>query len=146
MMSPRRGHGALLFAVALASAACASDPSGPSADPNENPPTMSEVAGDYHATAFTGGGYDVLALGGSLDMSLDADGTVTGSMLVPAAAAGGEDFQADMAGTYTLTGNALTFHQDADTFVRDATWTWSSGVLSGSWSGSSGSVTVRMEQ
>ena len=109
-----------------------------------DPPTMSAIAGDYEATQFTANGEDVLALGATLSLTLGADGSVAGTLDVPPAAGG--PFQADMAGTYTLSGNSLTIDQDADTFVRDATWTWSNGVLSGSWSGSSGSVSVTLER
>lgn len=108
------------------------------------PPTMAEVAGDYQATQLTGGGYDVLALGGSLDLTLGADGSLAGRLVIPPAAGGPLD--EDMAGTYTLTGNTLTFDQAADTFVRDATWTWSSGVITGTWTGGGTSASVRLER
>lgn len=101
----------------------------PSCGSDATAPTMADVAGDYSATSFVGAGFDVLAEGGSLDMTLGADGSVAGGMIIPASAGG--PFQADMAGTYTLSGNNLTFQQAADTFVRDATWTWSRAPWTG---------------
>lgn len=123
------------------------DGTGPSgADEDTLPPTLENIVGAYTATTFTGGGYDVLALGGGLQMTLAMDRSVTGTMEIPAAAGG--PFTADMAGTYSVSGNSLTFTQDADTFVRDATWTWTDGVLIGSWGGGAAAttVTVRMER
>jgi len=145
MKLPRRHPATLFLLAALAAAACGTDTTGPPEHANEPPPTMADVVGDYHATELMGGGYDVLALGGSMALTLGSDGSLSGTLFIPAAAAGGEEVQADMVGTFTLSGSTLTFHQDADTFVRDATWTWSQGVISGTWSGSGGSATVRLE-
>lgn len=132
----------LVFAIFVASA-CGSDD--PMKVEDVAPPTMAEVAGDYSATEFSGGGYDVLALEGSLDLTLGADGSLAGSMYIPPAADGPYTF--DMAGTYTLSGLSLTFYQDADTFVRDATWTWKGdGVIEGFWSGSGTTASVTLER
>ena len=117
----------------VVSGACGSDPVAP---------TMGAIAGDYDATSFTADGMNVLAAGGSLTLSLGSGGTVAGSMFIPAQVGG--PLQADMVGTYTLSGNSLTIDQAADTFVRDAAWTWSDGVLDGSWSGGGSSVSVRL--
>jgi len=65
-------------------------------------------------------------------------------MFVPAAVGG--PLQADMAGTYTLAENSITISQEADTFVRDAAWTWSDGVLDGEWSGGGITVSVQLER
>lgn len=138
-------HAPMLLLTTLA-VACG-DATGPSgADADTLPPTLENIVGAYAATIFTGGGFDVLALGGGLEMTLAIDGSVTGTMEIPAAAGG--PFTADMAGTYSVTGNSLTFTQDADTFVRDMTWTWTNGVLNGSWGGGAAgtTVTVRMER
>ena len=121
------------FFLLVATASCGSDPVAPS---------MEAIAGDYDATSFTADGMNILAAGGSLTLSLGSGGTVAGSMFIPAQVGG--PLQTDMAGTYTLSGNALTIDQAADTFVRDAEWTWSDGVLDGSWSGGASSVSVRL--
>lgn len=122
----------LTFFALLVAAGC-SDPVALSFD---------SVAGDYTATTLTVDGDDILAAGGTLTMSLGSDGVVSGALTLPASAGGPLD--ADLDGIYTVNGSTLTFLQAADTFVRDATWTWADGVLSGEWSGASGSVSVRM--
>lgn len=84
------------------------------------------LAGTYVATTFTLSGVvtgDVLSAGGSFTITLNADGTAEGSLFVPAAVAGGEVMDANLVGTYTLAGETITFTHDADTFVRDVTWT-----------------------
>lgn len=122
-----------LALAALLTVSCGGDPVGP---------TMEAVAGTYTATSFVVDGTDVLSAGGDLSLTLGAHGSVAGSLFVPPSVGGG--LTADMAGTYTLSGNTLRLEQTADTFVRDATWTWSNGVLDGGWSGSGGSVTVTL--
>ncbi|MDT8341176.1 MAG: hypothetical protein RQ751_06660 [Longimicrobiales bacterium] len=88
---------------------------------------IEDVAGSYAATQFSAEGNDVLAAGGSLTLTLGTNGTVSGLLRVPEGVGG--PFEADMAGTYTLAGDRITFSQQADTFVRDAEWRWSGGVL-----------------
>lgn len=105
--------------------------------------TLDLVAGTYVATELTANGDDIIAAGGTLTMTLASDGTVTGDFTLPAAAPGGP-FNADLAGTYGVSGEGVTFTQAADTFIRDATWTWDDGVLSGEWSQGTGSASVRM--
>jgi hypothetical protein len=92
------------------------------------------VAGTYVATVFTLSGAtdaDVLAAGGSITMTLKADGTTTGTFFVPASLNGGTDFTADLSGTFTVTGQALHFTQVADTFIRDVTWVIETNQLRG---------------
>jgi len=52
-------------------------------------------------------------------MSLAANGTTTGHLFLPGADTGGADFNADMAGTWMLSGDTIQFDQTADSFVRD---------------------------
>ena len=86
-------------------------------------PSMESVAGEYAATVFTtttsGTTTDQLAAGASFMLTLTADGTVAGRLFVPDAAEGGGDFDADMTGTWAISGDAVTFDQATDTFVRD---------------------------
>jgi len=90
-------------------------------------PTVDEVAGAYQATTFTfdggSGPTDLLAIGASVTITFAPDGTTSGRMLVPGVAAGGEDLDADLAGTWTLSGTTVTFDQAADTFMRDVQFT-----------------------
>ena len=103
------------------------------------------LAGTYVATTFTLSGDvagDVLAEGGGLTITLNADGTTAGSLFVPASLSGGEDFNASMAGTFTLADETVTFTQEADTFVRDVTWTVDGSQLRGSGTFSEVTMTV----
>lgn len=103
------------------------------------------VVGSYAATTFTLSGDvngDVLAAGGGMTITLATDLTTRGSLFVPASLNEGEDFNADMAGTYTRTGDVLRFTQDADTFVRDVNWQVGSNQLSGTGTFSDVTITV----
>ena len=100
-----------------------------------DPVTPESIAGTYEAGTFTLSGQvsaDVLAEGGSLTITLNADGTTSGSLLVPAALNEGVDFTADMAGTFSLVGDSLSFSQNADSFVRDMSWTVNGSDIEGS--------------
>jgi hypothetical protein len=103
------------------------------------------LAGTYAATTFTLSGAvvgDVLAEGGSLTITLNADGTTTGSLFVPASLNDGADFNASLVGTFTIANETLTLTQDADTFVRDLAWTVDGSQLRGSGTFSGVTVTV----
>ncbi len=103
------------------------------------------LAGTYVATEFTLAGEvsgDVLAAGGSLSIPLNADGTTSGSVFVPAALNDGEDFTASLAGTFTVTDGSITFTQDVDTFVRDITWEVDGTRLRGAGTFSGVTITV----
>lgn len=85
--------------------------------------TIDNVSGSYAAVTFTstqqGATTDHLAEGASFSITLAPDGTTTGRLFVPGGGEGGADLDADMAGTWTLTGNTVEFAQTADTFVTD---------------------------
>ena len=98
-------------------------------------PTTENVVGDYSlqslTTTDTSGTTDWVAAGSTLTISLDTNGTVTGNLFIPGAAEGGGDFIADMAGTWSLIGDVITFSQTADTFVRDMNFSAGKDRLSG---------------
>ncbi len=107
--------GSLLLVLAAAVSAC-----GDSNDPNG-----SAVAGNYTATTLrvTPSGespIDVLASGGSLTLTINAQNQVTGTLNIPPSIDGG--LTASMAGTAIVTGNTVQFDQSEDTFVRDLTF------------------------
>jgi hypothetical protein len=112
---------ALLLLALLAVAACGADSTGPS---------RVDVAGDYTATALMidvgGQSINGLAAGVTLDLTLNSDGTTTGRFFAPAEFNEPDegDFEADLTGTWTLSGNTVTFQQNADTFVRDLRFTF----------------------
>ena len=88
-------------------------------------PTQAPV-GSYTAIIFvtTGasGQTNQLQNGSSLSINLAADGTTTGHLHV-AASGSNPVFDADMAGTWTMNGDKVTFGQTADTFVRNLEFT-----------------------
>lgn len=110
-----------LLGASLASCS-ATEPVAPPPPPPPNP-----ILGTYQATVLTvvmpGQTLDVLASGGSLTITLASNGTTSGRLFVPGGGENGEDFDASMAGTWNQTGDTVRFVQDADTYVRDATWT-----------------------
>jgi hypothetical protein len=98
-------------------------------------PTVDSVAGTYHATTFTfdggSGTTDLLAAGASVTVTLAPDGTTSGRMFVPGVGEGGSDLDADLAGTWSLSGTTVTFDQAADTFIRDTPFTATRSRLHG---------------
>jgi hypothetical protein len=96
--------------------ACGSDSTGPS-----EPPVGSYTAIEF-VTTGNSGQTNQLVIGGSLNMNLAANGTTSGH-LHTAASGGDPAFDADMAGTWTMTGNVVSFNQSADTFVRNMDFT-----------------------
>ena len=95
-------------------------------DPEE--PDPHPAAGSYTAATFVNKSdvedVDLLALGATLDIDLRANGTTSGTLFVPDGGDGGNDFEASMAGTWTIDGDQVEFDQDADTFVRNMVWTY----------------------
>lgn len=110
------------------------------------PTSPEELAAQYSATTFTvlqnGTTSNVLASGGSLVITLAADGTTTGQLSIPASVNGGTPLNASMAGTFTLATGIVDFHQSADTFVRDMPFTVSKKTLSGNRTFSGATVDV----
>lgn len=68
---------------------------------------------------------DHLALGASLDITLSDDGTTSGRLFVPEGDEDRTDLDADLTGTFSFDDGTdqLTFDQEADTFLKDATFT-----------------------
>ena len=85
----------------------------------------STLAGSYVATQFvttgTSGQTNQILAGSTLSMNLSGNGSVTGHLHL-AATNVNPVFDADMAGTWAQTGNAITFAQAADTFIRNMTF------------------------
>jgi hypothetical protein len=130
-LSSRTAVALLLFALLAGSC---TDPAGV---------TVRDIIGTYHATSFIAEGNDVLAAGGSLTLTFEGTGLMTGSLFVPASVGG--PLAADMSGTWTLVDRTLVLAQTEDTFVRDAVWIWTSDVIDGTCCSTSTTVTVRME-
>lgn len=73
------------------------------------------VAADNHTNVV----HDWLAAGAALNLDLAVNGTVTGHLFLPNSVTGTGDYNADMAGTWLLTGTVIQFGQTADSFVRE---------------------------
>lgn len=98
-------------------------------------PTMEELVGIYKATTFTmeegGTTTDQLAAGASISLALNADGSTAGRLLIPGGNTDGSDFDADLTGTWLLSGRTLTLDHTADTFMRDTPFTANGMQLNG---------------
>lgn len=91
----------ILLALLAALAACSPEVNLP------DPPTVAGTAGVYRAVHFktfsSRGVVDVLASGGSVDLVLNADGTASGTMHIPAEATPGALAQDEaLAGTWSI--------------------------------------------
>jgi hypothetical protein len=98
-------------------------------------PTEETVAGIYEASVFTVTGFsgttDLLLAGATVDATLVPDGTTSGRLFVPGGDEGGGDLDEDLTGTWTLTGQTVTFSQTADTFIRDVEFVAGRNTLTG---------------
>lgn len=116
-------------------------------DPNV-PPVPVAVGGQYHATTFTlslgGPAISLLTLGASINITLAPDHTTTGRLIVPAAAAGGEAIDEDLAGTWRQSSDTVYFSQSADTFIRDVPFVVHGATLVGHQEEPDGSVDVTL--
>lgn len=85
-----------------------------------------DISGSYTATQWvtTGGSGSTnqLLAGSTLNINLNPSGTTTGHLHVAGSGANAA-FDADMAGTWVISGNTVTFSQSADTFVRNMPFT-----------------------
>jgi hypothetical protein len=109
-------------------------------------PTVENVAGTYQASTLTatqsGITVNLLSLGGAVDIVLNQDGTTTGRVFAPGLDQGGQDLDVDLAGTWTLQGETVTFDQAGNTFIRDIPFTAGPNRLQGE--GTFNTVTVRL--
>jgi hypothetical protein len=98
-------------------------------------PTVESVAGSYTASSLTlvssVGTTDLLALGSTVAISLDANGTTSGRLFVPGGDDDGSDLDVDLAGTWTLSGSTVTFNQTGDSFIRGVEFTAGPDQLNG---------------
>ncbi len=98
-------------------------------------PNTANVAGTYRLqrliTTDILDTNDWVAAGATLSLTLNTNGTTAGHIFAPGAGSGGSDFDADLAGTWNLTGDVVTFSQTADTFLRDMPFIAGENRLSG---------------
>lgn len=117
--------------------------------PTESSPP--EVAGSYEATTLTvtegESTTDALAEGASLAVSLESDGSTTGTFVVPASMSEtGEEEVLDLEGSWTRDGRTVRFDHDADTFLRDMALQVADGRLEGEETFGSETVRVVLER
>jgi hypothetical protein len=105
---------------------------------------VGDVIGSYEATILVAEGQDVLAAGGSLTLSLEGNGLMSGTLNLPASVSGGP-LDVDLSGTWSLVDRTVLLFQNSDTFVKQAVWVWTDGVIEGTCCGTSTTITVRME-
>ena len=109
-------------------------------------PTMDNVARSYHATTFTlqngATRLDLLQLGASVNVTLTSDGHTSGQLLVPGFSEGGGTLDEDLAGTWSLSGNTVTFSQSTGTLIQGAQFTAQENTLAGSGAVEAGTVSI----
>ena len=80
-------------------------------------PSVEAVTGTYTATQLTttegGTSTNQLAAGASITLTLNANGTTSGRFIVPG------ELDADLTGTWTLSGTTVSLSHSADTFLTD---------------------------
>ena len=99
-------------------------------------PTPATVQGEYNASRFTATNADqefnLLSVGATVHVILNADGTTTGHLSVPDLGVGIGAVEADLAGTWSLSGTTVTFHPaDPDSPIGDADFTAAQNSLDG---------------
>ena len=77
-----------------------------------------------------------------MTLNLATDGTTTGQLFVPGGDEDGGDLDADLTGTWTLSGSTVTFDQAADTFFPDVEFTAEQDRLTGE--GDFGDESIRL--
>jgi len=113
--------------------------------------SVADIAGVYSASSFSTGPEplgvpitNILNNGGTFSITLNTDGTTTGTLVIPSTVNGGFPSTISMAGTFTLDGTTVTFDQAADSFVRDMSFEADGHLLHGSQSFSGIIVTVTL--
>jgi hypothetical protein len=124
------------LSLAIGLAACGDDDS--------FSPTVETVAGSYTATTFTlssaVGTINLLGAGATVTIVLETDGSTTGRLFVPGGDDDGSDLDQSLEGTWTLTGDTVTFDQTADTFLPEVQFTATANRLTGEGSVSGGTL------
>jgi hypothetical protein len=87
------------------------------------------LATTFEVTPASQGKINVLTSGGTLGLNVANNFVTAGTLILPATVTGSGPFTASMAGTATRTDNSVHFTQDADTFMRNLTFTLVSNRL-----------------
>jgi hypothetical protein len=114
----------LLLAIVISAAGCGSDSNSAGIIPTGNYSAISFV------TTGSSGQRNEITSGSTLQLVLAPNGATSGHLHIAASNAT-PAFDADMAGTWTASGNVVTISQAADTFVRDMPLTLSADPVNG---------------
>ena len=96
-----------------------------------------DLNGSYSATTFTyastgSAAKNVLAAGGSIQLTIGRDLSTSGSMFIPASVTGTTDFSVSLLGTAAQTPDGVELNLVQDSFLRDMTFAFDGSSLSGS--------------
>ena len=119
----------LALCLTLGLAACGDD------DDDGFSPTVDDVAGTYTASVFTltsgDTEIDLLSIGATVTVTLNADGATTGRLQVPAGVGGPDAIDEDLAGTWTLSGTTVTFTPSTSSLLTDVDFAVGPSTLTG---------------
>lgn len=119
----RTGIIASVLAAVAVLGACGDNGVGPEGITRED--ITRSFSAETFSTTTDGTTIDRLAEGANFDLTLHEEGTTTGHLFVPGGDEDGGDLDVDLAGTFSFNDSSdqVTFDQNADTFVRDMTFT-----------------------
>ena len=89
---------------------------------------------------------DVLAAGGSINLTISKDLSTSGAMSIPASVTGGSAFNVGLLGTAAKNGDQVDLNLVQDSFLRDITFTFAGSSLSGSGTFSGTTVVVTLSK
>lgn len=97
--------------------------------------TPERISGSYEASQFdmyveNGPSQNILREGGHLTLTLGADRTVSGRMLIPGSLSStGDRVDVDLSGTFAIEEGRITFELDSTTFIEETAWYYANGSL-----------------
>lgn len=110
-----------------------------------------ELNGTYAATTFTvantgSAPQDVLAAGGSINLTIGRDLTTSGSMFIPASVTGTTPFSVSLLGTAAEQGDSVKLNLVQDSFLRDIYLLFDGSTLTGTGTFNGTSVLVTLSK
>ena len=102
----------------------------PACEESVTGPSVQQVAGTYELTQLivrqAGSQNDLISEGVTATITLNADGTTSGSLFIPDTVnLDGVEINEDLAGTWSLEGREVEFEHDApESFIKDVVWTY----------------------
>ena len=121
------------------------------ADINNNP-TLEQITGTYKTTRFLyeSGNItvDLIDEDALIEITLKPDMTTEGRFFIPESTGFTEegDYDVNLTGTFTMSGNKLNFQHESDTFIRDCEWTYVNNVISTCYTTTREAITVELSK